>query len=187
MTLNVNGSTDSDGTIASYAWAQTGGTPTVTLSGANTATPSFTAPAGPATLTFTLTVTDNDGATDTDSVQVTVEPPPPVVDATGTVIVNGPTQTRKTSKAFVVEVRNTGTAPLTVSSTDVDASVSVNGTETVDTATKTLNPGAKYRFKATWNYTGLTVGDAVEYNACVTVTGDIDATNDCDTATATAK
>ena len=190
VNLTGNGSTDTDGTIASYAWTQTGGT-AVTLSGANTATPSFTAPTGPATLTFQLTVTDNDGATDTDTVVITVEPPPPVVDATGTVIVNGPTQTRKTSKAFVVEVRNTGTAPLTVSSTDVDASVSVNGTETgsvtVDTATKTLNPGAKYRFKATWNYTGLTVGDAVEYNACVTVTGDIDATNDCDTATATAK
>ncbi len=95
--------------------------PTVTLSGANTATPSFTAPTGPATLTFQLTVTDNDGATDTDTVVVNVEPPPPVVDATGTVIVNGPTSTRKTSKAFVVEVRNTGTAPLTVLSTNIDA------------------------------------------------------------------
>ena len=43
----------------------------VTLTGANTATPSFTAPTGPATLTFELTVTDNDGATDTDTVVVT--------------------------------------------------------------------------------------------------------------------
>ena len=44
----------------------------VTLSGANTATPSFTAPTGPATLEFELTVTDNDGATDTDTVVVNV-------------------------------------------------------------------------------------------------------------------
>ena len=71
MTLNGNGSTDTDGTIASYAWTQTGGT-AVTLTGANTATPSFTAPTGPATLTFELTVTDNDGATDTDTVVVNV-------------------------------------------------------------------------------------------------------------------
>ena len=119
----------------------------MTLSGANTATPSFTAPTGPATLTFQLTVTDNDGATDTDTVVVTVNAPPPVVDATGTVIVNGPTSTRKTSKAFVVEVRNTGTAPLTVSSTDVDASVSVNGTETgsvtVDHGDEDAEPGCQ--------------------------------------------
>ena len=84
MTLNGNGSTDTDGTIASYSWAQTGGT-AVTLTGANTATPSFTAPIGPATLTFELTVTDNDGATDTDTVVVNVDAPvptwPPTADA----------------------------------------------------------------------------------------------------------
>ena len=70
-----------------------------------------------------------------------------MVDAAGTVIVNGPTSTRKTSKAFVIEVRNTGTAPLTVSSTDVDASVSVNGTETgsvtVDPAHEDAEPGCQ--------------------------------------------
>ena len=96
-----------------------------------------------------------------------------MVDAGGTVIVNGPTSIRKTSKAFVIEVRNTGTAPLTVLSTNIDADVSVNGSPSgvviVDPATKTLSPGAKYRFKATWNYTGLTAGATVEYNACVTV------------------
>ena len=45
ITLNGTGSTDPDGgSITSYNWVQTAGSPTVTLSGANTATPSFTAP-----------------------------------------------------------------------------------------------------------------------------------------------
>lgn len=73
VTLDGTGSTDSDGTIASYAWTQTTGD-TVTLTGASTATPSFTAPSTNAqqTLTFQLTVTDDDGATATDTVNVVV-------------------------------------------------------------------------------------------------------------------
>src|SRR5687767_13790114 len=47
--------TDSDGSIASYAWVQTSGT-TVTLGGANSATLTFTAPAAAAALVFDLTV-----------------------------------------------------------------------------------------------------------------------------------
>jgi LmbE family N-acetylglucosaminyl deacetylase/ribosomal protein L14 len=72
VTLPGNG-TDTDGTIASYAWTQTAG-PTVTLSNANTATASFTAPRVSANtpLTFQLTVTDNLGATDTDTVNILV-------------------------------------------------------------------------------------------------------------------
>jgi PKD repeat protein len=57
--LNGAASSDPDGSITSYQWTQTAGA-TVTLSGANTATPSFVAPAAAtATYTFTLTVTDN--------------------------------------------------------------------------------------------------------------------------------
>ena len=62
VNLDGTGSADPDGTIDAYAWTQTAG-PSVTLTGANTATPSFTAPTGPATLTFQLMVTDNDGGT----------------------------------------------------------------------------------------------------------------------------
>jgi hypothetical protein len=83
VTLNGGSSTDSDGTITSYSWRQTAG-PTVTLTGANTATPSFTAPSVTAdtTLTFSLTVTDNGGASASDTVNVLVKnvdqtPPPP--------------------------------------------------------------------------------------------------------------
>ena len=66
-------------TIASYAWERTGGTSdsNLTLTGANTAQPSFTADTldpGVEAVThdFTLTVTDGDGNTSTDTVTVTV-------------------------------------------------------------------------------------------------------------------
>ena len=86
--LDGRGSTDNDGTIASYNWTRTEGDTTATLTGANTATPSFTAEAlvagvADTTHTFTLTVTDNNGETDTDTVTVTVIAPnaPPVAIA----------------------------------------------------------------------------------------------------------
>ena len=75
VTLSGSGS-DPDEDTLSYSWSQTGGSPTVTLSGANTATASFTAPnnlpPGGATLTFRLTVSDGQGGTDTDDVTITV-------------------------------------------------------------------------------------------------------------------
>lgn len=72
VTLAGSGA-DSDGTISSYAWTQVSG-PSVTLSNANTASASFTAPdvSADTTLEFKLTVTDNGGATATDTVNVTV-------------------------------------------------------------------------------------------------------------------
>ncbi|MBI3560332.1 MAG: PKD domain-containing protein [Gammaproteobacteria bacterium] len=78
---------DPDGSIARYAWAQTAG-PTVTLTGASTATASFTAPSitVDTILTFTLTVTDNLGATASASVNITVKNVPslpPIADAGG--------------------------------------------------------------------------------------------------------
>ena len=72
VTLSGSG-TDPEDEALSYSWSQTGGSPTVTLTGATTATPSFTAPnlTSDVTLTFTLTVTAG-GASDTDTVNVTV-------------------------------------------------------------------------------------------------------------------
>ena len=75
ITLDGTSSSDSDGTIASYAWSQTAGT-TVTLSDDTASQPTFTAPtngAGAETLTFSLIVTDNGSATSTaDTVDITV-------------------------------------------------------------------------------------------------------------------
>ena len=76
VSLDGSASTDSDGSIASYAWTQTGG-PTVSLSGATSATASFTAPSvsSATVLSFALQVSDDEGAADTASTSVTVRPP----------------------------------------------------------------------------------------------------------------
>lgn len=86
VNLDGTGSTDPDGSIASYSWQQTVGT-AVSLTGPNTALPGFDAPAVAANeiLTFQLTVTDNEGATHSDLVDITVTPVPAQTKITGTV------------------------------------------------------------------------------------------------------
>lgn len=76
--LDGSASSDADGTIVSYAWTQLGGV-SVSLAGADSAAPSFTAPMlqGPEVLSFRLTVTDNGGLSASDDVQVTVYNAPP--------------------------------------------------------------------------------------------------------------
>ena len=77
VTLNGTGSSDPDGSIASYAWTQTAGAPVVALSSSTTVQPTFAAPSVVAatTFTFSLVVTDNRGATSTAStVNITVNP-----------------------------------------------------------------------------------------------------------------
>ncbi len=73
VNLSGLGSTDAeDGVPASYAWINNLG---LVINGANTATPSFTAPQvspSGALITFTLTVTDSFGVQDTDTVTVNV-------------------------------------------------------------------------------------------------------------------
>jgi hypothetical protein len=74
VTLDGSNSSDSDGTISSYNWSQTGGG-SVSLSGASSSKPTFTAPTVGApgdALTFQLTVTDNGGSSATDTVTINV-------------------------------------------------------------------------------------------------------------------
>ena len=80
VTLNGSGSTDSDGTVASYAWTQSAGTDVV-LDATAPSMPTFTSPVVLAdeVLTFSLVVTDDDGATsaaDTVDISITANVPP---------------------------------------------------------------------------------------------------------------
>lgn len=73
LTVQLNGSAsfDPDGDSLSYAWEQLTG-PTVTLTGADTATPSFTTLNRGDVYTFRLVVSDGRGGVDTDTVTVIV-------------------------------------------------------------------------------------------------------------------
>lgn len=75
ITLNGSGSSDSDGTITSYAWMQTAGTP-VTITDPYAAITTFTSPTTTVNtiVSFNLTVTDNHGATAADTVNFTINP-----------------------------------------------------------------------------------------------------------------
>ena len=115
--LDGSGSLNATG----FAWAQVAGTPTVTLSNANTSIASFTAPSTATTLTFRLTVQGPGGPQTTDEV-VTVEAvappranagPAQTVQVGDTVTLDGSASTGATSFLWA----QTGGVPVTLSST----------------------------------------------------------------------
>ena len=87
VTLDGSDSSDPEGLDLTFQWSQTGGTPTVVLSGADTATATFAAPTEllvDVDLEFTLSVSDgvNDAVTDMVTITVLAGPnDPPTADA----------------------------------------------------------------------------------------------------------
>ncbi len=73
VSLDGTKSSDPDGTIASYSWAQVSGPSTAVITGAATATPTLSALVA-GQYVFQLTVTDNSGASSSAQVKVIVNP-----------------------------------------------------------------------------------------------------------------
>jgi len=123
VVLSSAGSGDTaPGTIVSYAWSLISAG-SVILTGANTATAGFSAPAitsSPMTLSFQLTVTDDGGASASATVDVNV------TDA------NAPQISLNGTAPLTVNLGSTFTDPGAVVSDNVDADVTINGTGSVD-------------------------------------------------------
>jgi hypothetical protein len=96
--LDGAASSDPDGHSLTYHWAQTGGSPQMTLSGNDVVSPTFTA-TDTGIFTFTLVVTDTFGLADTDEIAITITNQAPSADA-------GPDQTMKTNTTVTLDGSN---------------------------------------------------------------------------------
>ncbi|RYZ45062.1 MAG: hypothetical protein EOP49_25925, partial [Sphingobacteriales bacterium] len=148
VTLNALG-TDSDGTIASYAWTQIGTDNLVALSTPNSSTTSFIAPSTNSNLdlTFQIEVTDSDGAKATsqvlihvipqDAPQVTLHFPPATGVYKGSTISAFGTTTVSGATISSVSV-DTGAGPI-AATVNPDGSWRVDNLPVPGTTTFTLN------------------------------------------------
>ncbi|GBR72918.1 Por secretion system C-terminal sorting domain-containing protein [Candidatus Termititenax aidoneus] len=75
-TLDGSGSSDSDGSIASYEWTQTAGPATAAISSSGNSTTGVSGLTTAGTYTFQLKVVDNEGAETVDTVTIVVAPQP---------------------------------------------------------------------------------------------------------------
>ena len=168
VTLNGSGSSDSENANLTYAWTQVG-TPTVTLTGEDTATPTFTAPENlltDAELVFSLTV--NDGVSDSSAATVTITTTagtndPPTADA-------GADQT--VAEGASVTLNGSGNDPegedLTYTWTQTSGSPTVTLTGQT-TATPTFTAPENLSVNAVLEFS-LIVNDGVSDSSAATVT-----------------
>lgn len=143
VTLTATAS-DPEGTTPTISWAQTAGTPTVTLSGSG-ATRTFTAPSVVGGTTLTFTATAGDGAlTSTDTM---------------TVSVNGSNQAPLVNAgADQVNIEPFGTVTLTATASDPDGTTpTVSWSQISGTAVTLSGSGSTRTFVAPATHTGDTL------------------------------
>ena len=185
-TVTLDGSRStvaSSSSVLLFSWARTGGTSTATgtLTGATTATPSFTAEtlipgAADVTHILTLTVTDNLNLTATDTVTITV---------TAALFANaGPDQPRRGQPTIfsgeTVTLDGSGSTPTGSGRNVTYAWTQTGGTTVTLSNTTVLDP--------TFTAQTLNPGDAdVTYEFTLTVTDDKGSTDATDTVTITVK
>jgi K319L-like, PKD domain/Bacterial Ig-like domain len=174
-------SSDSDGTIASYAWTRTGGTGgAITLSSATASQPTFTADTltsndTAVTHTFSLVVTDDDGATSTaDTVTITVQPPANAAPTANA----GPDQGNVASGATV--------ALYGASSSDSDGTIASYAWTRTGGTGGAITLSSATASQPTFTADTLTSNDtAVTHTFSLVVTDDDGATSTADTVTIT--
>lgn len=176
VSLNGSGSSDSLGTITTYAWTQTSGSPTVTLTNAGKAVASFAAPSvsGGTTLTFRLTITDDRSFSHSDECKVTVNGPPlavagkdQVVNANTAVTLDGSASTdpggaidsfnwEQTAGSPLVSLAGAGMATASFTAPQVES----GGVDLVFRLTVNDNKGATAEDTVTVHVNGPPVADA---------------------------
>jgi choice-of-anchor C domain-containing protein len=171
VTLDGSGSSDPDGDALSYAWQQTSG-PSVTVSGATTATASFT-PTTLGSYSFTLTVSDGSLQAE-DTVVVTVEA--------------APNRAPVATDQQITTVEDTAT-PMVLGATDADTDVlrytitaqPAHGTLSGTAPNITYTPGANYHGVDSFTFQ---VNDGTADSNTATVRITIDSVNDAPSVTA---